>query len=141
MMTNSATTNVISIKALNHADTLRNNSQENANNVPSSIQDARTMAAQLYRELANKKTGFVSRAVQEQMIIDSAGNHFSKGVFVAQAGTGIGKTISYVLGALPLVINKQHKLIVSTHTIALQTQLIEKDLEELYLTTKSRGRY
>ena len=131
MMTNSATTNVISIKALNHADTLRNNSQENANNVPSSIQDARTMAAQLYRELANKKTGFVSRAVQEQMIIDSAGNHFSKGVFVAQAGTGIGKTLSYVLGALPLVINKQHKLIVSTHTIALQTQLIEKDLPEI----------
>ncbi|MFH1747529.1 MAG: helicase C-terminal domain-containing protein [Planctomycetota bacterium] len=45
-----------------------------------------------------------------------------------EAGTGVGKTFAYLLPAIDQVINHQRRVVISTHTIALQEQLINKDL-------------
>lgn len=45
-----------------------------------------------------------------------------------EAGTGTGKSLAYCLGALPYALSKNQKLVISTATVALQEQLIEKEL-------------
>lgn len=49
-------------------------------------------------------------------------------IMVAEAGTGIGKSLAYLLGALPVAMQLNKKLVVSTATVTLQEQLINKDL-------------
>ncbi|UJF20197.1 ATP-dependent DNA helicase DinG (plasmid) [Vibrio sp. SS-MA-C1-2] len=50
-----------------------------------------------------------------------------KGVILAEAGTGVGKSLAYLIGAVPPALGNK-KVIISTGTIALQEQLIQKDL-------------
>jgi len=52
----------------------------------------------------------------------------SRRILVAEAGTGIGKSLAYILAALPVAQNLNKKLVISTATITLQEQLITKDL-------------
>ncbi len=72
------------------------------------------------------------------------------GIAVVEAGTGTGKTLAYLLAALPIAIEKEKKLLVSTATVALQEQILDKDLPNLQKTismpfkfalAKGRGRY
>lgn len=67
-----------------------------------------------------------------------------------EAGTGTGKTLAYLIAALPIAMAEGKTLIVSTATINLQQQLIHKDLPEIRASTdiglnyqliKGRGRY
>ncbi|MUL08108.1 hypothetical protein GNP64_19085 [Aliivibrio fischeri] len=82
----------------------------------------------LYRTLVNAMQGFKVREQQSQ-IIESCGEAIrTKGIAAIQADTGVGKTLSYLLAALPFVTEQEKRLVVSTHTVALQTQLIEKDI-------------
>ena len=71
-------------------------------------------------------------------------------ICVVEAGTGTGKTVSYLLAAIPLAIAHDKTLVVSTATVALQEQIIHKDLPELIRHSglkfevslaKGRGRY
>ena len=50
---------------------------------------------------------------------------------VVEAGTGIGKTLAYLLAALPLAIARDKCLVVSTATLALQSQLMQSDLPQM----------
>ncbi|WP_221032478.1 ATP-dependent DNA helicase [Actomonas aquatica] len=45
-----------------------------------------------------------------------------------EAGTGVGKSLAYLLPGIIQAVDQQRQLIVSTHTIALQEQLDKKDL-------------
>ena len=82
---------------------------------------------------------------------DSGGQRLGENHVVAvEAGTGTGKTIAYLMAALPIAKAKGKSLIVSTATVALQEQLINKDLPELsehaglafnYEIAKGRRRY
>ena len=47
---------------------------------------------------------------------------------VVEAGTGVGKSFAYLVGAIDRVLQKQGKVLVSTYTITLQQQLINKDV-------------
>lgn len=47
---------------------------------------------------------------------------------VFEAGTGIGKSLAYLIPALLWSYKTGEKIVVSTYTIALQEQLIEKDI-------------
>ncbi len=47
---------------------------------------------------------------------------------LVQAGTGVGKTIAYLLAALPVAQAKEATLIISTATITLQNQILDKDI-------------
>lgn len=72
------------------------------------------------------------------------------GIAVIEAGTGTGKTLAYLIAALPIALEHGKKLIVSTATVALQEQILNKDLPNLkraislpfsYALAKGRGRY
>ncbi|WP_019531018.1 ATP-dependent DNA helicase DinG [Dasania marina] len=71
-------------------------------------------------------------------------------VCVAEAGTGTGKTIAYALSAIPIAKALNKTLIISTATVALQEQVVHKDLPDILLHSglnfsfalaKGRGRY
>lgn len=82
---------------------------------------------------------------------DEKGNRDNlAGIAVVEAGTGTGKTLAYLLAALPVAIEKERKLLVSTATVALQEQILDKDLPNLkknismpfnFALAKGRGRY
>lgn len=71
-------------------------------------------------------------------------------VCVIEAGTGTGKTVAYLLPAIAIAKHMGKKLVVSTATVALQEQIVNKDLPELhrhsdlsfnFALAKGRGRY
>ncbi|MEW6624688.1 MAG: helicase C-terminal domain-containing protein [Bacillota bacterium] len=45
-----------------------------------------------------------------------------------EAGTGVGKSLGYLIPAASWVLNNDKKVVIATYTKALQNQLIEKDL-------------
>ncbi|MDO3388284.1 ATP-dependent DNA helicase DinG [Gilvimarinus sp. SDUM040013] len=71
-------------------------------------------------------------------------------ICVVEAGTGTGKTIAYLLPSIIIAKALGKKLVVSTATVALQEQIVHKDLPELrnhsdlsfsFALAKGRGRY
>ena len=48
-----------------------------------------------------------------------------------EAGTGVGKSLAYLIPAILFAVAQKKKAVVSTHTINLQEQLTEKDLPML----------
>src|SRR3954468_12892018 len=47
---------------------------------------------------------------------------------LVEAGTGVGKSFAYLLPAIELASKHKKRVVISTHTISLQEQLIEKDI-------------
>src|SRR5450432_1663799 len=47
---------------------------------------------------------------------------------LVEAGTGVGKSFAYLLPAIDYAVRTKKRVVISTHTIALQEQLIEKDI-------------
>jgi ATP-dependent DNA helicase DinG len=47
---------------------------------------------------------------------------------MVEAGTGVGKSFAYLLPAIEYAVQKKKRVVISTHTISLQEQLIEKDI-------------
>jgi ATP-dependent DNA helicase DinG len=71
-------------------------------------------------------------------------------IAIIEAGTGTGKTLAYCLATIPIAKSLKKKVIISTATIALQEQIIYKDLPELlnlsplefsFTLAKGRRRY
>ncbi len=70
---------------------------------------------------------------------------------IVEAGTGVGKSFAYLVPAIQAALaNKECKVVVSTHTINLQEQLIQKDIPFLQsvmageftpVLVKGRGNY
>lgn len=72
------------------------------------------------------------RPVQSKMM-NAIYNHFSRdgnNQLVIEAGTGMGKTLGYLL-PLSYLTYPQHKIVISTATNVLQEQLIAKPMEQL----------
>src|SRR6266566_5878007 len=47
---------------------------------------------------------------------------------LVEAGTGVGKSFAYLLPAIDYAVRTKKRVVISTHTIALQEQLIDKDI-------------
>src|SRR5437764_1008371 len=47
---------------------------------------------------------------------------------LVEAGTGVGKSFAYLLPAIDFAVKNSKRMVISTHTISLQEQLIEKDI-------------
>src|SRR6476660_3849502 len=47
---------------------------------------------------------------------------------LVEAGTGVGKSFAYLLPAIDFAVKQKKRVVISTHTISLQEQLIEKDI-------------
>ncbi len=50
---------------------------------------------------------------------------------VVEAGTGVGKSFAYLIPAILYAVSQGKKVVVSTHTIALQEQILRKDIPRL----------
>ncbi len=77
--------------------------------------------------LAGALPSFEPRAGQQEMAAAAAGIFEDGGVLLAEAGTGTGKTLAYLVPA----ILSGHRVLVSTGTKQLQDQIYEKDLPAL----------
>lgn len=62
-------------------------------------------------------------------------------ILSAEAGTGVGKSFSYILPALKWARSNQERVVISTATINLQQQLLEKDIPFINNIIKSGCRY
>ncbi|MEI6034046.1 MAG: ATP-dependent DNA helicase [Verrucomicrobiae bacterium] len=72
--------------------------------------------------------GFEFRKEQQDMACAVARTLEHGGHFVVEAGTGVGKSLAYLLPAALHAVRTKRKAVISTHTIALQEQLIFKDI-------------
>jgi ATP-dependent DNA helicase DinG len=50
------------------------------------------------------------------------------GHLIVEAGTGVGKSFAYLVPAIQATADPKKKIVISTHTIALQEQLLRKDI-------------
>ncbi len=81
--------------------------------------------------------------------------HIEKGLndekkIIVEAGTGTGKTLAYLIPSIQWAIENEKKVIISTNTINLQEQLLNKDIPIVkkimskdfkYLLVKGRGNF
>ncbi len=66
---------------------------------------------------------------QQIDMLESVTNAFNENkVAVIEAGTGTGKSLAYLVPAVFWSIRNKERVVISTHTINLQEQLIEKDI-------------
>ena len=68
------------------------------------------------------------RPEQQRMACEVARALQSGGHLVVEAGTGVGKSLAYLIPAALHAVRTKRKAVISTHTIALQEQLIYKDI-------------
>lgn len=72
--------------------------------------------------------GFEARPAQEEMASAVAGTLERSGILLVEAGTGTGKSLAYLLPALAAAMESGGRVLVSTHTLNLQSQLLRYDL-------------
>lgn len=66
---------------------------------------------------------------QQLRMSEAVGTAFEESHHLAvEAGTGVGKTFAYLLPAIDQVLRNRRRVVISTHTIALQEQIIQKDI-------------
>ena len=78
--------------------------------------------------LLSKSSDFAYRPQQQEMAVAVADALEGASVLSVEAGTGVGKSLAYLIPAVKFAIEKDRKAVISTHTINLQEQLIGKDL-------------
>lgn len=118
-----------------------------------------------YQNISHNLPGFRPRAAQREMIAAIA-NAFSRSqtreeggdaperegesIAVIEGPTGVGKSLAYLLAGGIMAQTRGKRLIVSSATVALQEQLVDRDLpflveksglELTFALAKGRGRY
>jgi len=81
--------------------------------------------------LLSRAKNFEYRPQQQQMAVAVARALQQREHLAVEAGTGVGKSLAYLVPAILFAVAERKKAIVSTHTINLQEQLTEKDLPML----------
>lgn len=76
----------------------------------------------------SRASDFEYRPQQQQMAMAVAHALETDSPLLVEAGTGVGKSLGYLLPALQFALTRDRKAVISTHTINLQEQLINKDL-------------
>ncbi len=92
----------------------------------------------------------VARTLGQIQLNDEGKRQSSGAIAVVEAGTGTGKTVGYVLSAIPVAQSLKKRLVIATATVALQEQVVSKDIPDIQKHTdlvfnavlaKGRGRY
>ena len=78
--------------------------------------------------LLAKARNFEYRPQQQRMAEAIARSLEEERHLVVEAGTGIGKSLAYLVPATLFALEQKKKAIISTHTINLQEQLLNKDI-------------
>jgi ATP-dependent DNA helicase DinG len=101
--------------------------------------------------IARRLPNYEPRPEQLHMA-DAVASAFAKpGHLMVEAGTGVGKSFAYLVPAIQAACaDKEFRVVISTHTISLQEQLIRKDIPFLQsvmpdkfsaMLVKGRGNY
>jgi len=100
--------------------------------------------------VARRLEGYEPRPQQVAMARAVGDAINTKGRLLVEAGTGVGKSFAYLLPAIARILERKERVVVATNTIALQEQLIEKDIPLLRavipgefsaVLVKGRGNY
>jgi ATP-dependent DNA helicase DinG len=75
-----------------------------------------------------KSRDFEYRPQQQELAVAVAEALVKSAPLVAEAGTGVGKSLAYLLPAARFALETGRKGVISTHTINLQEQLVRKDI-------------
>ena len=98
------------------------------------------MAAQIAQTLSQAQLGKVDEDDPDPR----------RAIAVVQAGTGVGKSLAYSIPAIRMALSRGTRVLISTATVALQEQLVNKDLPALaqkleqpfkFALAKGRGRF
>src|SRR2546425_899626 len=79
----------------------------------------------------SRSPNFEFRPQQQQMAVAVAHAMEKREHLAVEAGTGVGKSLAYLVPAILHAVAKKKKAVISTHTINLQEQLTQKDLPML----------
>ncbi|MCX8035595.1 MAG: helicase [Candidatus Sumerlaeia bacterium] len=92
---------------------------------------------QIRRDLGPK--GFLSRSLEDfeyrppqvemALAVADAFNH--NRIAVIEAGTGVGKSMAYLLPSIRWALANKQRVVISTNTINLQEQLLQKDIPQV----------
>ncbi len=94
--------------------------------------------------------GYEPRKSQIRLTRDVTSAFNQGGVLAAEAGTGVGKSFAYLVPAFAWAIKNEERVVISTATINLQKQLVDKDIpvvQKLFkkktkaVLVKGRGNY
>ncbi|MBI1831292.1 MAG: helicase [Planctomycetes bacterium] len=101
--------------------------------------------------IARRLANYEARSEQSQMADAVAAALARPGHLMVEAGTGVGKSFAYLVPAIQSACaDKESRVVISTHTIGLQEQLIRKDIPFLQsvmpepfaaILVKGRGNY
>jgi ATP-dependent DNA helicase DinG len=100
----------------------------------------RKMAAQVAQTFSQAQLGKIDEGAPEP----------TRSIAVVQAGTGVGKSLAYSIPAISMALSRGTRVLISTATVALQEQLVNKDLPALaqqleqpfkFALAKGRGRF
>src|SRR5450830_2014189 len=94
----------------------------------------------------------MAQRIAESLADVDLGEHRAprRAVAVIQAGTGVGKSAAYLSTTVSMALSLKTRVVISTATVALQEQLMTKDLPALaavletpfvFALAKGRGRY
>lgn len=114
-------------------------------------EDTKAAIRAAYARLKDGLAGFRGRPSQLKMIAEVAKALAEPaGAAVIEAPTGTGKSMAYLIGGLEVARAQKKKLVIATATVALQEQLVQRDIPQ-FLTlcgmearvalAKGRGRY
>jgi len=78
--------------------------------------------------LLSQAKNFEYRQEQQQMAVAVARALEDGAHQVVEAGTGVGKSLAYLIPSVLFAVENKRKALISTHTINLQEQLIYKDI-------------
>jgi ATP-dependent DNA helicase DinG len=81
--------------------------------------------------ILSRSKNFEFRPQQQAMAVAVARALEHGGHLAVEAGTGVGKSLAYLVPAILHAVDRKKKAVVSTHTINLQEQLTGKDLPML----------
>ena len=100
--------------------------------------------------ILSRAKNFEYRPQQQAMAVAVARALEGREHLAVEAGTGVGKSLAYLVPAILFALAQKKKAVISTHTINLQEQLTQKDLPMLaavlpqqfsFAMLKGRGNY
>ncbi len=116
--------------------------------------ELKTQIRDSFTALKEGMNDFQVRYSQNKMIAEISktltGEYHKSNILCVEAPTGTGKTFAYLLSAIPIAKHNKKTLVVSSANVALQEQLLLKDLPEAqkycaidfkYTLAKGRSRY
>lgn len=87
----------------------------------------------IHQQMKTNLPGYQPRPGQNQLVAEMANivagsYHSYDRIGLVEAGTGTGKSLAYLMAAIPLALAQKKTLVIATATVALQEQLVNKDL-------------